>query len=232
MTFTVLGRLLIPPRAAAPERVQVCVAVASPAAREGVRFFLSAAPDLAVTVLGDGSGEPVSGGAVVETVRQTLPRVLVLDAAVEAPDVFETLARLRAEAPGVRSVVFGGSEGPEFLRRALAFGAAGHLGAESDASVYRDAVRAAARGTLAASAALRDVLAHDPHGTPTQAAALTPREFQMLRALAGGGTTRSVAEALSVTESTVRSTKSRIRTKLGLATDAALVRYAVERGLV
>ena len=64
------------------------------------------------------------------------------------------------------------------------------------------------------------------------AVGLSGREVQVLRLLARDLGTAEIAAELSVTPSTVRTLRQRLREKLGVKTDGALARYAVEHGLL
>ena len=61
---------------------------------------------------------------------------------------------------------------------------------------------------------------------------LTDREREILRLIAQGLTTRQIAEELVLSPHTVQSHRDRIMSKLDLHSKTALVRYAVDRGLV
>lgn len=252
----IIGRVLLPPRPAEPEpsRVRVCVAITGVAAREGVRHFLAAVPEFAVSVLPEERPDgALRGDDIVAAVTRAPHGVLLLDAAVRGPDAFEVIARVRALAPNVRTVLVAPADGPEVPLRALAFGAAGHLDARAGPDAYRVAVRTAARGEHVLSAVLAEALAAQAHGAvgsgheaaarvsetpePYDAAAsrsvadLTDREFQTLRLLGRGMSTSAIAAELALAESTVRSYKSALRGKLGLHGDSALALYARDRGL-
>lgn len=240
-TLRVLGRLVVPPRvpglpdpaagrpgpdAPAPTRPQtarVLVALASAAARQGVLDFLDA-PGL------DASARPATGATVLDAVGAHPPVVLLLDSRTHTPDAFEVLARLRALAPRVRTLLVTPGERPALVLRALAAGAAGALALDAGPDAYRRAVRQAARGERVLSDAVRDALV-DAHAGTTPHAGLTPREFQTLRGVARGRSTAEIAADLGVSPSTVRSHKAEVRTKLALSGDAAIARYAVDHGL-
>jgi len=60
---------------------------------------------------------------------------------------------------------------------------------------------------------------------------LTARDLEILRLLAAGASLAEIADALGVGYKTVANTCSQIKTKLGLARTADLVRFSVERGV-
>lgn len=61
---------------------------------------------------------------------------------------------------------------------------------------------------------------------------LSDREFQVLRALGLGNTIAEIAEKLSISESAVHTYKSRLTDKMGIDSNAELIRYAIENKLV
>lgn len=61
---------------------------------------------------------------------------------------------------------------------------------------------------------------------------VTAREVEVLKVIAGGGTNRTAAETLMVSEATVKTHLVRAYEKLGVNDRAAAVRVAFERGLI
>ncbi|MEU9130128.1 helix-turn-helix transcriptional regulator [Kitasatospora sp. NPDC048540] len=75
------------------------------------------------------------------------------------------------------------------------------------------------------------VSAVDRNDSPTQRAALSPRELQVLRHIASGHTSRQTSRRLGISPSTVETYLNRLRVKLAAPTRAHLVRAAVQLGL-
>jgi DNA-binding CsgD family transcriptional regulator len=61
---------------------------------------------------------------------------------------------------------------------------------------------------------------------------LTPRELQVLRLVAAGGTNKTIADELCRSERTIERHVSNIFTKLDLSTRAAATAWAYEHGLI
>lgn len=78
----------------------------------------------------------------------------------------------------------------------------------------------------------RQRLSREIHDTVAQSRALTAREVEVLKVIAGGGTNRTAAETLMVSEATVKTHLVRAYEKLGVNDRAAAVRVAFERGLI
>ncbi len=205
---------LVGPPAAA--RTRVLVADPAPAARAGIRRFLAGALDVVV------SGEAATGAEALHAARSAPHDVLLLHERLADPDAFEVLGRLRSENLPLRVVLMGDAEATGLQQRALELGASGSLDARATPEEFVAAVRASARQ----KARSRPLPAGD---AASPAGALAAREFQVLRLLAQGRRTSEIGQALALAPSTVRTYKARLREKLGLQSDSALVRFALER---
>ncbi|HEX6984728.1 MAG TPA: response regulator transcription factor, partial [Planctomycetaceae bacterium] len=100
------------------------------------------------------------------------------------------------------------------------------------------AVRQAAAGDPPYSAAVAERLRFDfesrryelKDGVPLTR--LTPRQVEMLRLIAGGYSTREIAEAVGMTEKGAESQKYRLMEKVGVRNRVELIRYAIREGLL
>ncbi|MGD0386479.1 MAG: response regulator transcription factor [Solirubrobacteraceae bacterium] len=119
---------------------------------------------------------------------------------------------------------------PMFARRALGAGALGFVAKESADDDLPAAIRAAARGERYVSAAVAAGLEATRRSFAEDR--LTAREIEVLRLIALGHTSAEVARALALSPRTVETHRARIHKKLGLATRAELVSYALRRRLL
>jgi two-component system response regulator NreC len=168
--------------------------------------------------------------AAVRHVHDDKPHVLVLDLRMPGGSIVETIGRLRERAPDTQVVVLTMDDNPAFAQRALAAGALGFVLKDRADNELAQAVRAAARGeeyvTPHAAARLNAV------GRSIADDKLTAREVEILRLIALGHTSVEIAGKLDISPRTVESHRGRIYSKLGLATRAELVGYALERSLL
>ena len=118
--------------------------------------------------------------------------------------------------------------------RALRGGAAGYLTKDHSPEQLVEALRRVVRGGRYVSPSLAERLAqevaaggdHAPHQ------ALSDREFEVLTLLGSGHTVKEAAFTLALSPKTVSTYRARLLEKLALASNADLVRYAAQHGLI
>jgi two-component system response regulator NreC len=192
--------------------------------RRGLRLLLDGEEGVEVIA------EAVDLASVVRQVHGHEPHVLVLDLGMPGGSSIETISKLRERVPNTQIVVLTMDDSPVFAQRALAAGAVGFVLKDLADSDLPQAVRAAAQGeeyvsprVAARLDALHRALSEDK---------LTSREVEVLRLIALGHTSVEIARKLHLSPRTVETHRARIHGKLGLATRAELVRYALGRGLL
>lgn len=181
--------------------------------------------------------EATDGNQALQLIAERPLDVTLVHHTLTGPPGVSTMARLAQEHPGLRVVLLSASTDPEDVHRALRAGATGYLLRDADRLELQLALRAVARGHLYLSpAALTPILARfagSPRAsTPTKAAGLTPRQREVLRLIAEGYATRTIAQRLGLSVKTVETHRMHLMKRLGTRNVAALVRYAVRIGLV
>ncbi len=168
--------------------------------------------------------------AVTRHVLGHEPQVLVLDLNMPGGSSIEAIGRLRERAPDTKIVVMTMEENPVFAQRAFAAGAVGFVAKDLADGELAQAIRAAARDEEFVSPRIA-VRLSALHRSLTDDA-LSPREVEVLRLIALGHTSVEIARKLHLSPRTVETHRANIHRKLGLATRAELVRYALRRGLL
>jgi two-component system invasion response regulator UvrY len=196
--------------------------------REGLRRLLEEKSGLSVI------GEAATVPEILEQLRKTPVDVLVLDIAMPGPGIVETLREVHAIQPRARALVLTAYPETEYAVRVLRAGAAGYLTKDRSLDQLVDAIRRVYRGGMYVSPSLGEVLAVHLGRAELEPAhtALSDREFLVLKGLAQGEALKSIAARLSVSPKTVTTYRTRILQKLGLASNADLVRYALEHELL
>jgi DNA-binding NarL/FixJ family response regulator len=200
--------------------------------RTGFRVILELEDDIEVV------GEAEDGAAAIDLTARLAPDVVLMD--VEMPGVDGLEATRRIAAGGGPSVlILTTFDRDDYLFAALQAGASGFLLKNSTPETLIEAVRVIARGDalLAPEITRRVISAFTGRGgTATETGArlreLTPREHEVLVALAGGATNAEIAAALHLGETTVKTHVSRVLTKLGARDRTQAVVLAYEWGVV
>ena len=151
----------------------------------------------------------------------------------------EVATRMRKEHPETRVVIVSMHDDEEFVRRALAAGAAGYLLKHADRAELEMALRAVARGDTWLNPSVSKKLAadHEHPGAPqasTPFERLTPRQREVLQLIAEGLSGKEIASRLRPFEPEDRGEAHRteLMERLGIHGVAGLVRYALRVGLV
>jgi two-component system, NarL family, response regulator LiaR len=197
--------------------------------REGMRFLFGQEPDIEVV------GEAATGAAAGPMVAASRPDVLLLDLFLPDVDGIAVLKEIRRDSPDTRVVMLTSAPDDASLVAAIRAGATSYLQKTAGVPEVLASVRAAARGesTLPPEVATRLLNALQSEGRAVDPLdRLTPRERDVLAALAQGRSNREIARALRIGEETVKTHVSAVLAKLGLADRTQAAIYALRRGLV
>jgi DNA-binding NarL/FixJ family response regulator len=180
--------------------------------------------------------ECADGDEVPDAVAAHRPDVVVMDLRMKRVDGIEATGRLAAgDGPPVLALTTFNDD--ELLSGALRAGAAGFVLKDSSAEELIRAVRAVARGDsyLDPAVTARVLTTYRKAAEPPRKATisdLTARELDVLTLIAKGSSNAEIADALGISNVTVKSHIGRIFTKLDLRDRAAAIVYAYDRGIV
>lgn len=173
------------------------------------------------------AGTAENGSAALEAVARLKPEILILDVSMPGGSGIEVLSALRARGDQTRIVLLTAGVSDESLLRALELGVEGVVLKEDAAASLVRALEKVRSGGRAIDAALlqRAVDLRIHGGVSAGLASLSPREQMVARRVAEGQRNREIAEALSISEGTVKIHLHRIYEKLGIGnrTELALL---------
>jgi two-component system, NarL family, response regulator NreC len=205
-------------------RIRVVLADDHALVRRSLRLLLDCEQDVQVVAeAGDlrGASQHVYG---------SMPHVLVLDLEMPGGSSIEMIRQLRKRVPATEIVVLTMERSPAFAQRAIDAGAIGFVLKDRADSELPEAVRRASHGEEYVSshvAAGLDALRRTVTGD-----GLSPRETEVLRSIALGYTSAEIAQKLHLSRRTIETHRANIHRKLGLATRAELVHFALRRHLI
>jgi two-component system response regulator NreC len=211
--------------------IRLLLADDHPVVRVGLRTLLETEPDLQVV------GEAENGAEAVRLAEHLHPDVVIMDISMPEMDGLEATRRVRAIRPGAHVLILTVHAQERYLFPVLKAGAAGYVLKSTIDTELIEAIRTVARGEAflypsATRMVLEDYLAHLGGGEQDAYEQLSDREREVLKLIALGHTAGEIAERLALSPKSVETYRARIMQKLGLHSRAALVRYALARGLL
>jgi DNA-binding NarL/FixJ family response regulator len=204
--------------------IRLLIADDHPVVRDGLRAMLATQPDMELV------GEAATGTEAVTRARAMRPDVVLMDLQMPGLDGPGAIATLREQAPEVRVLVLTTYGTDADITRAVDAGATGYLLKDAPREQLFSAIRSAARGesVLSPSVATR-VLGR--MRAPAEEA-LSPRELEILQAVARGLSNKDIGRQLYVSEATVKTHLLRIFSKLRVDDRTAAVTVALARGII
>jgi two-component system, NarL family, response regulator NreC len=202
--------------------------------RAGLRMLLEAHKDLQVV------GEAVDGITGVQRALELRPDVVVMDITMGGPSGFVATREIRARLPDTKVLVLTIHNSEEYLRQMLEAGATGYVLKQAADAELAVAIRAVQRGEVYVYPSftrglLRGLSPREDaeRGAPRDGLPpLSEREKQVLRLVSLGYTNQQIADQLCLSVKTIETYRARLMEKLNIRSRAALVRYALEKGLL
>jgi len=224
------------PETDAPERpggapARILLADDHALVRRGVRMILETQPDLTVV------GEAGDGFEALDWLAANEADLVILDVAMPGMtglQAAQTISRLPKPPP---ILLLSMHDNEQYFFESLRVGASGYvLKSVADRDLV-DACHAALAGKSflypgAESALVRDYLERLRRGEKLPNAVLTPRENQVVKLIAEGNSSRTIAETLEISVRTVERHRENILAKLGMRDRTELTRFAIRVGLI
>jgi two-component system response regulator NreC len=200
--------------------------------RSGLRLLLTSQNEFEVV------GEAASGTETLTLAEQLQPDLILLDLSMPALGGLDALPALRKLVPLARILILTMHDDPQYLRQALKHGASGYVLKKAADAELLSAMRGVLRGEVYVHPSMTRILLEDmlPESQSTSEkdtwSNLSEREQEVLKMVALGHTSAEIASQLNLSAKTVETYRTRGMEKLGLRTRAALVRFALQNGLI
>jgi DNA-binding NarL/FixJ family response regulator len=200
--------------------------------REGLRLILENSPGIAV--VGE-AANGLDGIALFERLTPDGIDVVVTDLGLPDIDGLEVARRVKALYPDAHILVLSMHVDDEHVWGLLEAGIDGYLLKHVAGQELAQAIHSVARGeTVLSPVVARRLMTHAKreHARSRQSDLLTQREREVLGLLAGGATSKEVAQHLGLRPKTVENHRAHILEKLGTANTAAAISFAYQEGLL
>lgn len=207
--------------------IEVLVADDHGIVRRGIAQIVSESADIVV------AGEAASGEEALEMARSRRYDVVILDIAMPGRGGLDVIRDIRSASPATKIIVLSMYSEEQFAVRSLRDWASAYLTKTSADSELLPAIRAVAGGHRYITAEVAERLAYyvecDSELPPHER--LSKREFQILVLIGSGLTITEISRRMSLSAKTVSTYRARVLDKMGLETNAQLIKYAVDHGL-
>jgi len=193
--------------------------------RQGLQMFLALDPEIDVV------GEAKNGVEAIRLARQYKPDVVLMDLLMPEMDGVTATEKIRQELPDTEIIALTSVLEDKAIFDAIRVGATGYLLKDTESDKLCEAIKAAAAGQVQLSPAVAARLVREVRA-PDNPETLTEREREVLLALTRGLSNSEIAEALFITEKTVKTHVSNILSKLNLPSRTQAALYALKIGLL
>lgn len=214
------------------EKIKVLIVDDHQIVRQGLRTFLELHQDIIVV------GEAGDGLSAIDMCRQHEPQIVLMDLVMPQMDGIEAIRRIKNLSKNIRIIALTSFTEDDKVMPAIQAGASSYLLKDVTPDDLVDAIRATHRGEVRLSQSvtgkLLDQIARQPgvaHEASDPAIYLTAREFDVIRLVGQGRGNQEIAEALFISDKTVKTHVSNILRKLNLTDRTQLAIYAIKNKL-
>lgn len=200
-----------------------------PAILNGLRMILAAFPEVQVLHAW------TDGVQMMEGLARQQPDVLIMDIQLPGEDGISLCKKVAASWPAVKMIVFTNCNDRHYVKSMMQYGASGYLLKTADAGIIRAAIGAVMAGSQYIHDELKEQMFQqlitnkrsDPY-----APSLTKREKEIIALIVQGLSNQEIAARLFLSVRTVENHRFNLIQKLDVKNTAALVKKAIELGLV
>ena len=205
-----------------PSPIRVALVDDHSLVRDGIKALLAVMAPLQVV------GEAESGAEAIEMVGRCQPDLLLVDISLRDMNGLELTRVLRSQYPALKVLVLSMYDNYEYVSESVRSGASGYVLKNAPSREIIAAIEAITSGGTFYSAEIAQRLIADKN-TDNE---LTPRESQVLYKMAQGLNNKEMARELDISVRTVETHRLSIRRKLNIDKPAALVKYAIDHGII
>ncbi len=197
--------------------------------RLGLKAYFATLPDIQVVA------EAGSGQEAVELVKQYAPDVALMDLVMPGMDGVETTRQVKKASPRTQVIVLTSHHNDEHIFPAIRAGALSYILKDVDPDDLAEAIRKACVGEAVLHPRVAARLIKEMQGGRKDDlnpfTELSEREYEVLKLIANGMSNREIAEALVISEKTVKSHVTNILNKLHLADRTQAAVFAWREGI-
>jgi len=212
--------------------IKVLIAEDHTIVRQGLARLLSDQPGLEVV------GQAVNGREAVEMAEKLNPDVIIMDIAMPKMNGIEASKKIRKLLPRTKILILSMYSHEHYIHELLEVGVSGYLLKDSSGRDIVKAIDDALNNKTFLSPAISKRMAettlpsHKNTSREERFKLLSNREREVFQLIAEGHSTRTIADMLCVSLSTIKTHRAKIMEKLVAKSPVQLVHIAIQLGLV
>jgi two-component system, NarL family, invasion response regulator UvrY len=208
--------------------LKILIADDHPVVRQGIMRIIEDTPDMKVT------GEAEDGNQVLKMIRENAFDLVLLDITMPGRDGLEIMHEIKKIKPALPVLILTMHPEKFYGLRMMQAGAAGYLTKQNAPFDLIEAIRKVIHGGKYISDALADLLvsSKDTNAEKPGHEKLSDREYQIMQMIAAGQKIKNIAVELCISVKTIHVHRRHILEKMGMKSDAEIIHYAIQNGLV
>ena len=209
--------------------IRILVADDHAIVREGLKLIIGETDDMAVV------GEAADGLETLDKIGQGGYDIVLLDISMPGLGGLDVLKHLRSSHPNLPILVLSMYPEQQYAIRAIKYGAAGYITKEEASTALTGAIRKVADGGRYITHKVAEKLAEcltNNGGSEAPHQQLSGREYDVMLSIAAGRRLNLIASQMGISAKTVSTYRARLLKKMSMESDADIVRYVLENGLL
>lgn len=217
--------------------IKVMIADDQEIVREGLKMILSLYEEVSVI------GEVPNGKVLLEQLEVMTPDVILMDIRMPVMDGITAAQLVKERHPEVKVIILTTFNEDEYIIQGLKNGVEGYILKDSGSADILNAIKTVYAGSVLLNPKVTERMveaissgrdnampSRQEAAVPDKLGLLTPREAEVARHILSGSSNKEIAQALFVTEGTVKNYVSRILDKLECRNRTELVLYLSKLG--
>ena len=183
-------------------------------------------------------GEAKDGREAVTKVYELEPDIVIMAIAMPKLNGIEASRQIKQSGPKTKIIILSMHDHSRYVRELLGLGVSGYLLKNSASSEIVKAINCAVKGETYLSPAISSRVIEDYVGMNKKSQeeelynTLSNREREVFQMVVEGSSTKTIADTLCVSPSTVKSHRSNIMEKLKMDNLSQLIQYAIQLGII